>query len=201
MSTISEPQPTTGTHVDFGAELANPAVLADLHRVFHRMRGQEPVHRSRTLGAWIVTRYDDVLRGLRDPRLSSDRIPSILDAQVAVGDRRSLKDFERTRRAMMVNMDSPAHHRLRRLVNPAFTPAAIAAAEPMIESAEDRLLDHAGASNRLDIVADYAAHLPTLVICEMLGIPSEDRQSLRTWSDSAAKLLGATHGASSFESF
>jgi cytochrome P450 PksS len=184
------------TEIDFGADLADPAVLADPHPVFHRMGDEDPVHHSRALGAWLVTRYDDVLRGLRDPRLSSDRIPAILDGQVAAADRGSVRDFERTRRAMMVNMDGPAHHRLRRLVNPAFSPAAIEAAEPMIQTAVDRLAGRVGASGRLDVVADYAAPLPTLVICELLGIPVADRPSLRTWSDDAAKLLGATHGAS-----
>jgi cytochrome P450 len=196
VSTLSEHRPPTDSYPDFGAELASPAVLADPHPVFHRMRREEPAHRSRALGAWLVTRYDDVLRGLRDPRLSSDRIPSILDGQVAAGDRGSVKDFERTRRAMMVNMDGPAHHRLRRLISPAFSPAAIDATLPMIQEAVDRLVDRAGASARLDVVADYAAPLPTLVICELLGIPAEDRPSLRAWSDDAAKLMGATHGAS-----
>jgi cytochrome P450 len=188
--------PSTETPIDFGAELADAATLVDPHPVFHRMRREEPVHRSRALGAWLVTRYEDVLGGLRDPRLSSDRIPSILDAQVAAGDRGSVRDFERTRRTMMVNMDGPAHHRLRRLVNPGFTPAVSDAARPMIQSAVDRLLDRAEGRNRLDVVADYAEPLPTFVICELLGIPAEDRSSLRTWSDDAARLLGATHGAS-----
>jgi cytochrome P450 len=199
MSTFSESKPTTDTDLDFGAELASPAALADPHPVFRRMRREDPVHRSRTLGAWLVTRYDDVLSGLRDPRLSSDRIPSILDAQVAAGDRGSVRDFERTRRAMMVNMDGPAHRRLRRLVKPAFSPAAVDATRPMIQSAVDGLVDRIGDSTRLDIVSDYAGPLPTLVICELLGVPTEDRQSLRTWSDRAAKLLGATQGASSSE--
>jgi cytochrome P450 len=196
MSTLTESHSSMDIRIDFGAELASPTVLADPHPVFHRMRRDEPVHHSRALGAWLVTRYEDVLGGLRDPRLSSDRIPSILDAQVAAGDRGSVRDFERTRRTMMVNMDGPAHHRLRRLINPGFTPAAIDAARPMIQLAVDRLLDRAEGLDRLDVVADYAEPLPTLVICELLGVPAEDRPSLRTWSDDAAKLLGATHGAS-----
>jgi pimeloyl-[acyl-carrier protein] synthase len=187
----------TKTEYDFGAELAIPAVLADPHAAFHRMRRLEPVHYSRAVGGWIVTRYENVLQGLRDPRLSSNRIPSILDAQVAASDRLRVMDFERTRTAMMVNMDGPAHYRLRRLVNPAFAPTAIAAARPMIQMAVDQLFDGVGANAILDIVADYSAPLPTLVICELLDIPLNDRQSLRTWSDNAAKLLGATHGASS----
>jgi cytochrome P450 PksS len=100
---------------------------------------------------------------------------------------------------MMVNTDGTAHVRLRRLVNPAFSPAAVDAARPMIQAAVDRLLDRAGASARLDVVSDYAALLPTFVICELLGIPEGDRPSLRIWSDRAATLLGATHGASSSE--
>jgi cytochrome P450 PksS len=100
---------------------------------------------------------------------------------------------------MLVNTDGPAHRRLRRLVNPAFSPAAVDAARPMIQAAVDRLQDRAGASERLDVVSDYATPLPTFVICELLGIPAADRPSLRTWSDQAAKLLGATHGASPSE--
>jgi cytochrome P450 len=196
MNTLTIHRPPIDTEIDFGDDLADPVVLADPHPVFHRMRHQDPVHHSRALGAWLVTRYDDVLRGLRDPRLSSDRIPSILDGQVAAADRGSVRDFERTRRSMMVNMDGPAHHRLRRLVNPGFTPAVVDAARPMIQAAVDRLLDRDEGLDRLDAVADYAEPLPTFVICELLGIPAEDRPSLRTWSDDAARLLGATHGAS-----
>jgi cytochrome P450 len=199
MNTLAEHCPPSDTDLDFGAELARPAALVDPHPVFHRMRREDPVHRSRALGAWLATRYDDVLRGLRDPRLSSDRIPSILDAQVAAADRGGVKDFERTRRGMMVNRDGPAHHRLRRLVNPAFNPAAVDAARPMVQAAVDGLLDRAGGAPRLDVVADLAEPLPTQVICELLGVPGEDRRSLRTWSDRAATLLGATRGASPSE--
>src|SRR5262249_13706476 len=159
MSTFRGCQPAMDTDLDFGAELASPAALADPHPVFHRMRREEPVHYSRALGAWLVSRYDDVLRGLRDPRLSSDRIPSILDAQVAAGDRGRVRDFERTRRAMMVNTDGPAHLRLRRLVNPAFSPTAVDAGRPVVQAAVDRLLDSTEASARLDIVSDYARPL------------------------------------------
>jgi cytochrome P450 PksS len=182
--------------VDFGAELGSSAARADPHPVFHRMRREDPVHYSRVLRAWLLTRSDDVHGALRDERLSSDRIASILDGQVAETDRAGVRDFERTRRSMMVNMDGPAHHRLRRLITPAFSPSAIDLARPMIQAAVERLADHVGALRRFDVVADYAAPLPTLVICELLGIPAADRQSLRRWSDEAARLLGATHGAS-----
>jgi cytochrome P450 PksS len=199
MNVLAEPRPSSDTVHDFGAELANPALRAHPHPVFHRMRTEDPVHYSRALGAWLFTRYGHVLQGLRDPRLSSDRIPSILDAQLAKEDRGSVPDFERTRRTMMVNSDGPGHLRLRRLINPGFAPLVVNAARPMIQGAVDRLLDRAEASQGFDVVADFAAPLPTLVICELLGIPEPDLLALRTWSDCAAKLLGATHGASAAE--
>jgi cytochrome P450 len=196
MNALTEYHLPSDTRVDFGAELASPAACANPHPVFHRMRREEPVHHSQAIGGWLVTRYGDVLDGLRDTRLSSERIPSILDAQVSAADRGSVGDFERTRKLMMVNMDGPAHHRLRRLVSPGFTPAMIDAALPMIQAAVDRLLDRAEGRDRLDVVADYAEPLPTRVICELFGIPAGDRPLLRAWSDDAARLLGATHGAS-----
>jgi cytochrome P450 len=86
MRMLTEYDPSTDTRIDFGAELASPASLADPHSVFHRMRREDPVHHSRALGAWLVTRAEDALRGLRDPRLSSDRIPSLIDAKIAPKD-------------------------------------------------------------------------------------------------------------------
>ena len=75
MSTLIERRPSTTAARDFGAELASPAALEDPHPVFHRMRREDPVHHSRSLGAWIVTRHEDVLRAFRDARLSSGRVP------------------------------------------------------------------------------------------------------------------------------
>src|SRR5262249_25914707 len=91
---------------------------------------------------------------------------------------------------------APGTHLLHRRVNPTSPRAATDPARPMTQPAVDRLLDRAGDRARLDVVADYAEPLPTFVICELLGIPAEDRPSLRTWSDDAARLLGATQGAS-----
>jgi cytochrome P450 len=164
MSSFGGCQPTTNTDLDFGAEVASPAALAVPHPVFHRMRREDPVHHSRALGDWLVTRCDDVPRALRDPRLSSDHIPSNLDAQLGAEVRGRVRDFERTRRATMVNNNRAAHHRLRRLVNPAFTAEVVEAARPMIQGAVDRLLDRAGASTRLGVVADHAGALPTEVL-------------------------------------
>jgi cytochrome P450 len=114
MSTLAERGPSVGPDVDFGLELASPAFRADPHPLLHRLRREAPVHYSRGLGAWIVTRYDDVVGAFRDTRLGGDRTRLLIDGQLGAMDRGVVKDFERIERGMMINKDGPEHLRLRR---------------------------------------------------------------------------------------
>ncbi|WP_239088497.1 cytochrome P450 family protein [Planosporangium mesophilum] len=146
------------------------------------MREEGPVHRV-TLpdGAtvWLVTRYADVRQALADPRLSLDKrharggwrgfsLPAALDAN-------------------LLNMDPPDHTRIRRLVGLAFTPRRVEALRPRIRQTADALVD--GVATRIaddgvaDLVAGYATPLPIAVICDLLGVPAEDRTDFRGWTD------------------
>jgi cytochrome P450 PksS len=158
------------------------------------MRREAPVHYSRALSAWLVARYDDVVRVFRDPRLGGDRTRFLIDGQLGVGGRGIVPDFERIERGMMINKEGPEHLRLRRLAQHGFTPARLSAARPLIQKAVDGLLDRAGASGRLDVVADFAEPLPTLVICALMGIPAEDGPTLRQWSGAKGKFRGLGDG-------
>jgi cytochrome P450 len=119
----------------------------------------------------------------RDSRLGADRTRFLIDGQLGATDRDVVKDFERIERGMMINKDGPEHLRLRRLVQHGFTPGRLDAARPLVQKAVDGLLDRAAASGRLDVVADYAGPLPTLVICALMGIPAGDGPTLRQWSE------------------
>jgi len=194
MSAPVEPHRPRRPAVDFGSELTRPEALADPHPLLHRMRSEDPLHYSPALGAWLATRYDHVVQGFRDPRLGGDRTRLLIDGQLGAGGRGAVKDFERIERGMMINKEGPQHLRLRRLVQYGFSPDRIAAARPMIQRAVDALLDRSGPSGRLDIVADYAEPLPTLVICELMGIPAEDGPTLRRWSEAKGKFRGLSRG-------
>jgi hypothetical protein len=75
MSPLIDCRPSTDASIDFGAELASPTVLADPLLVFNRMRREDPVHRSRALGAWLVTRFDgEVHTHYEDERWFGTRI-------------------------------------------------------------------------------------------------------------------------------
>ena len=83
----------------------------------------------------------------------------------------------------MLMTDPPDHERLRRVVNRGFTPRAIAALEPRLRQLAGDLLAPLVKGERFDVVADFAAPFPTIVISELLGVPSEDAPQFRRWSE------------------
>jgi hypothetical protein len=159
--------------------------------LYRRLREKDPVHRSRLDDLWILTRYDEINAVLRDPRFSADD--------------RTVKGYEANRRKMiaaglidnreevpsMLRMDPPDHTRLRSLVSKAFTPRAIESLRPRVEGLVREMLDEAEARGEMDIVTDLGVPLPIIVIAEMLGIPAEDREHFKRWSDGVARGLNA----------
>ncbi|MET9481258.1 cytochrome P450 [Streptomyces sp. NPDC006638] len=167
------PAPTTPP-ADLTGEL-----LADPYDVYARLRETAPVRRITGpdgMPAWIVTRYDDVRQALTDPRLSLDKrhalpgnyrgfsLPPALDAN-------------------LLNMDPPDHTRIRRFVVQAFTARRTERLREPIRRTAGELLDAMAPAGRADLVASYAAPLPIAVICELLGVPAEDRRDFREWTD------------------
>lgn len=131
---------------------------------------------------WLVTRYADAKELLADPRLSKD----VVRARQAFGIRDVSDEPEGAPVAdltqHMLNADPPVHTRLRKLVNKAFTARTVARLQPRIEEITAELLDEVAAAGSVDLVKSFAFPLPTTVICEMLGVPSEDRYRFSEWT-------------------
>ncbi|MFE3939939.1 cytochrome P450, partial [Streptomyces goshikiensis] len=154
-------------------------LVDDPHSAYARLREAAPVRRIEgTDGrpAWLVTRYDDVRAALADPRLSLDK------RNAAEGGYRGLT-LPPALDANLLNMDPPDHTRIRGFVTRAFTARRVEQLRaPMRESA-DRLLDALGPHGTTDLMASYAAPLPIIVICDLLGVPEEHRRDFRVWTD------------------
>ena len=150
----------------------DPAFIADPYPTYHRLRAAAPVWQS-PLGFWIVTRYDDAALVLRDRRFgkSYEAIvtkrygPDILQEPA----------YASMARTMLV-LDPPDHTRLRGLVTKAFTARRVEAMRPRIAAIVDALIDRVQPQGGMDVIADFAHRLPIIVICDMLGIPEEDRE-------------------------
>ncbi|MGX1547465.1 cytochrome P450 [Streptomyces adustus] len=166
---------------DLAAALLTPEARRDPYPFYARMRREEPVHRS-AQGIWYLTRYADVEAGLSDLRLSNDR-DRMTRAYTALGG--DLKAFSRLTDRLgrvMSNTDPPDHARLRKLANRAFTARRVEALRDGIQRIVDRLVDEAVAAGpSMDLIEAVASPLPLSVICELFGIPPEDRVQVKTW--------------------
>jgi cytochrome P450 len=89
-------------------------------------------------------------------------------------------------------LDPPDHTRVRGLVSKAFTPRRVGDLAPWMAATADHLLDDIGGAPQVDLLRRFAHQLPSLVISELLGVPSADRDRLTGWSDDVAPLLGLT---------
>ena len=90
---------------------------------------------------------------------------------------------------MMLLSDPPSHTRLRSLANKAFTPRVVENMRAHIQSIADQLLSDVGKSGGRDVIDDLAYPLPVMVICEMLGVGSEDQDKFRKWTGDLALFL------------
>ncbi len=93
----------------------------------------------------------------------------------------------------MLETDAPDHTRLRALVSKAFTNRHIQSLAPRIQEITDELIDGFEAEGEVDLIEKFAFPLPIIVICELLGIPSEDRDKFRIWSHAFLGIEGNEH--------
>lgn len=159
-----------------------PDYIIDPHPQLHRLRDEDPVHWSSTLGVWILTRYADVHAALRDSRFScmAGRWEQYQKFFLRGGSATS--PMAEMYKRWMLQVDPPDHTRLRGLVNKAFTPRVVEKMRPAVQRSVDELIDRVIASGRMDVMSDLAFPLPIMVICDLLGVPREDNEKIRDWT-------------------
>lgn len=157
----------------------DPGFLQDPYPAYAVMRSKCPVQAVPTGSGghtgYLVTGYAEAREALGDARLSKDTAAFFADK----GSRRRLHPAVAH---TMLASDPPRHTRLRKLVTKAFTTGAVAELRPFITRVTDGLLDRWPIGERFDFVAGLAIPLPVIVICELLGVPEDDRPDVRRWS-------------------
>jgi len=124
---------------------------------------------------WLVTRYDDVRQVLIDPRFS--RAATVNHEAPRIGPASGAADS-------ILSKDPPEHTRMRRLVAGAFTARRVEALRPRVTKLVNQYIDHLFTlSQPADLVENFSLALPVQVICELLGVPAEERHLFHEWSD------------------
>jgi methyl-branched lipid omega-hydroxylase len=128
-------------------------------------------------GYWALTRYDDVHFASRHPEIFSS------SGGITIGDQSpELAEYF----GSMIAMDDPRHQRLRAIVSRAFTPKVVARIEAAVRDRARRLVADMVANHpdgTADLVTALAGPLPLQVICDMMGIPAEDHESIFHWTN------------------
>ena len=139
----------------------------------------------------FVTRYDDVIAALLDSRISSDPRTAMTPEQQQKLPQtpEELRPISRS----LLTADPPDHARLRKLIQPSFTPRAMESLRARIQNIAEELLDTAerkaaergetGPQRHMDLIKEFAYPLPVRVISDLLGIPLEDREKVKGWTE------------------
>jgi len=162
-------------------------IAQDPYPRYEQLRSEDPVHWNEGAQVWILTRYQDVIDALRDPRLSSTGISALFqETRSAEG----VSELEQTFLDMMLFSDPPDHTRLRALANKAFTPRVLGRMRSQIQDAADGLLDDIQNRGSMEVISELAYPLPAMVITEILGVAGGDRETFKKMSNDIATFAG-----------
>lgn len=152
----------------------DPAQRANPYPTYARLRRERPVFYAPQYDLWVVTRYEDVLRVLKEDEVFSSRV-----ALHSTPNRPAPEVLEELANGwpempIIVESDPPLHTRIRRPISRAFTPRVTAEMAPRIRAVAEELLDSFAHEGEADIVDRFAWPLPLRVIGELVGVPEQD---------------------------
>jgi cytochrome P450 len=180
----------------------DPAFRANPYPIYERILAEDPVHLT-PFGVRAFARHADCMAILRDVKhFSSDdrKSPNYGAIREAFTtnlgpENADVSDEDRP----FLFMDPPDHTRLRRLVSQAFSARTVEPLRPRVQEIVDGLLDAAEERGSMDAIADLSYPLPVAVICEMLGVPTEDQPIFGVWSQELARSLDPNIGMAADE--
>lgn len=157
-----------------------PGFFQNPYTAYSRLHARSPSFLWEDYGIWCFGGFDEVNRLFRDKRFGRENRWGA-PLHPAVG-RSHLQSFDRVERGSLLELEPPAHTRLRTLVNRAFVSRAIERLRPRIESLAHELIDRFPDGEPLDLLPAFATPIPLVIICELLGVPAEESENLLEWS-------------------
>ena len=170
-------------------DLNRPEFISNPYLELAMLRHKKPVFLDETWNKIFFTRYSDIAHLLKDKRLGRTMLH--LYSREELGwpppDPR-LNDFHRYQDNVFMDWEPPEHTRIRALVSKVFTPRQVENLRGKLEATTHKLIDAAITNHRFNFVKEIAELLPVLMIADLLGIPEEFHQHLRSWSAAIVKM-------------
>ena len=177
MTTTDETTPRAGAHDALEFDPFSDVFFNDPYPVYRRMRDEAPVYYSEKYDFYALSRHADVTAAYKNVEVFSSSKGVDLSTI-----RKGFQNKDLPVPKLIIMIDPPDHNRLRVLVSRVFTPRAIGNLEPMVRSVIEGFLDNAPWPD-VDVVQDWSGPFPVEIICQMLGVPEENRQQIRHWLD------------------
>src|SRR4051812_23656576 len=171
----------TGPVSDWATDFSHlePEWAADPYPIQDDLRQRCPIaHTGRFGGGWLPTRYEDITAIAYDTERFTSRA-------IVMSNFRPPRELAPMGATPPISSDPPFHHGARKLLLPAFTKSAVARLEPATRAFCHSLIDAFDGRDVVDAARDYAQHIPTRVIADMLGFPAEDGPRFREFVENA----------------
>ena len=175
--------------VELDFDPTSPAFLDDPYPVLAELREATPVFRHEALERWFVTRHAEVRACLRDRRLGRNyrHVGTDEEFRAEPLDPR-WRAFWAVERWSLLWLEPPDHTRIRKLVASAFTPRSVEAMREPARRFANALLEPLAEQGRLDLLYDFAQPYSVGLICDWLGVPTDDHRDLLDWSHAMVKM-------------
>lgn len=178
-------------HSQFASEFNpfRPDFIANPYSSFAQARAEEPIFYSPQMDMWIATKHDDLKDIMKDTEAFSSAGGFTAAAQASPVAFEVMGGLDHPLiKYSVINVDAPLHTRLRGALQKAFTPRQTSQLEPQIRELTSDLLDVFPEGGPAEFVAGFCNPLPLFIICRLLGVPDDDAQQIKTWSESFVAL-------------
>ncbi|HEV7345133.1 MAG TPA: cytochrome P450 [Devosia sp.] len=186
MAAIVQLKPITDVpaHRRASAEPRDPAFYQDPYAFYDRLHDTSPTFFWDQYGHWCFASFKDVSALLRDKRFGREILHVATRAELGMPEPKPhTAAFDLTEKHSLLNLEPPAHTRLRTLVNRAFVSRHVEQLRPRIVALANEMIDRFEEQQSVDLIKAFAAPIPAIIIAEMIGLPAESAPQLLAWSN------------------
>jgi unspecific monooxygenase len=198
MAAIIQIKPITGVpdHRRASANPRDPDFYQNPYAFYQRLHATDPAFFWDEYGHWCFASFKDVSALLRDKRFGREILHVASREELGMPQSKPhTADFDLTEKHSLLNLEPPAHTRLRTLVNRAFVSRHVEQLRPRIIMLANEMIDQFEDQDSVDLITAFAAPIPAIIIAEMIGLPADSARQLLAWSNRmvAMYMFGVNH--------
>jgi unspecific monooxygenase len=174
----------------------DPLFFQDPYAFYSKLHASNPSFFWDEYGHWCFASFKDVSALLRDKRFGREILHVASREELGMPEPKAhTAEFDLTEKHSLLNLEPPAHTRLRTLVNRAFVSRHVEQLRPRIIALANEMIDRFEHENSVDLIKAFAAPIPAIIIAEMIGLPAESAPQLLAWSNRmvAMYMFGVSH--------